>query len=233
MNSTYALLLAASIAFPLAFSRSRRFGFGPYFKAAWAAVLCSAIPFIAWDVAFTGLGVWSFNSRYVLGASLFGLPLEEVLFFLAIPFSCLFIYQAIRRYPGLAVPRPLARGIWTMSAILLFVLAAFNPGRSYTVTVCLLGAVVAGAYAYRHPAYSGHLVAAVAMQYLPFLAVNGVLTALPVVQYRSSEILGYRIGSIPVEDAVYSFLLLALPVAFYEGFLRGRALAVDRAGGRR
>lgn len=222
MNLVYAAVLAVSIAFPLAFSRSRRFGFGPRWNMAWASILCSALPFIAWDIYFTSEGIWGFNTRYTLGISLKGLPLEEMLFFLAIPFSCLFIYQAVRRFPFLAVPRALTRGIWGASALLLFAVAAFNPDKAYTVTVCLLGSLASGMLAIRCPDYSGHLVAAVAAQYLPFLLVNGLLTALPVVQYRASGILGYRIGSIPVEDAVYSFLMLALPVALYEAFIRGR-----------
>ncbi|MEO6098065.1 MAG: lycopene cyclase domain-containing protein [Fibrobacteria bacterium] len=228
MNFTYALVLAASIAFPLAFSRSSRLGFGPRWKAAWAAILCSALPFIAWDVYFTSKGIWSFNTRYTLGISLMGLPVEEMLFFVAIPFSCLFIYQAVRRFPVLAVPQGLTRGIWGASAVLLLALAACNPDKAYTVAVCLLGALASGILAGRFPAYSGHLVIALAAQYLPFLLVNGLLTALPVVQYRASEILGYRIGSIPVEDAIYSFIMLVLPVALYEAFIGDRTPPVHR-----
>jgi lycopene cyclase domain-containing protein len=235
MKAAYALLLAVSVAFPLAFSFSARFGFGPRWKAAWAAVFASAAPFILWDIHFTRLGVWSFNPRYVLGPSLLGLPVEEALFFLAIPFSCLFIYQALRRAPRLAVPEPWGRWVWGVTAVFLLAVADLHTHHAYTASVFLLGSIAAAAFALAAPAYSGHLLAAVATQYIPFLIVNGLLTALPVVQYRSSGILGYRIGTIPVEDAVYSFVLLALPVALYEGLLRtrafqGRAAAAERAG---
>jgi lycopene cyclase domain-containing protein len=215
--------LAVSIAFPLAFSLSARFGFGARWKAAWAAVLASAIPFILWDIHFTRLGVWSFNPRYVLGPSFMGLPLEEILFFLAIPFSCLFIYQSLRRAPRLAAPGPWVRWIWGVTAVFLLAVADLHAHHAYTASVFLLGSVASAAFALAAPAYSGHLLTAIAVQYVPFLIVNGLLTALPVVQYRSSEILGTRIGTIPVEDAVYSFILLALPVALYEGLLRTRA----------
>jgi len=45
---------------------------------------------------------------------------------------------------------------------------------------------------------------------IPFFAVNGVLTALPIVWYNNSENLNVRLGSVPVEDAFYSLLLLLI-----------------------
>ena len=52
MKAAYLLIDAASVAFPLAFSFSARFGFGRAWPRAWAAVLLSALPFAAWDIAF-------------------------------------------------------------------------------------------------------------------------------------------------------------------------------------
>jgi lycopene cyclase domain-containing protein len=51
---------------------------------------------------------------------------------------------------------------------------------------------------------------------VPFFIVNGVLTALPVVEYAPFGITGVRLGTIPVEDTLYSFVLLILNVYFYE-----------------
>jgi lycopene cyclase domain-containing protein len=57
---------------------------------------------------------------------------------------------------------------------------------------------------------------------IPFFGVNGVLTALPVVIYNDAENLGIRLGTIPLDDTVYSFLLLMMNLTFYE-WLRRRA----------
>ncbi|MDB5104371.1 MAG: hypothetical protein JWP91_2060 [Fibrobacteres bacterium] len=224
MKAVYLLVDLASIAFPLAFARSERFGFGARWKRAVGAVCISALPFVAWDIAFVRAGIWGFNPRYTLGLSLFGLPLEEYLFFLAIPFACLFIYRQFRRWPEGADPRGPAgvtsRAIWASIASIFASIALLDLGlrqpHIYTVSVFLLGALAASLLAVIGPGCSGPLLAALAAQYVPFLIVNGILTSLPVVLYRESAILGFRIGSIPVEDAAYSFIMLALPVALYE-----------------
>lgn len=222
MKSAYLLVEFASVAFPLAFTLSARFGFGADWKKAWAAVCLSAIPFAAWDIGFTGAGVWSFNPEFVLGPSLFGLPLEEYLFFLAIPYSCLFIYGQFRRSGVFRTGRFRRRNeerialIWLVLALGLLLVAVMNGGRLYTVSVCLLGAAAAGGLSVFRPRFSAPLMAAVAAQSVPFLIVNGILTALPVFNYDPGAILGVRIGTIPVEDAIYSFVMLAFPVALFE-----------------
>jgi lycopene cyclase domain-containing protein len=51
---------------------------------------------------------------------------------------------------------------------------------------------------------------------IPMAIVNGFLTALPVVIYDNTQNLGIRIGSIPVEDFIYSAILLLMNIALYE-----------------
>ncbi len=61
-------------------------------------MLFPAALYIAWDIYFTSRAVWSFNADYITGIKLSNLPLEEVLFFLIVPYCCVFIYACIRAY---------------------------------------------------------------------------------------------------------------------------------------
>jgi lycopene cyclase domain-containing protein len=49
-----------------------------------------------------------------------------------------------------------------------------------------------------------------------FFIVNGILTALPVVMYNDFENSGIRLYTIPLEDTMYSFIMLLIPVSVYE-----------------
>ena len=61
-------------------------------------------------------------------------------------------------------------------------------------------------------AYLVHLV--------PFLVVNGVLTALPIVWYNNDHNLGIRLTTIPIEDTMYSMVMLLITITAFEFFRR-------------
>ena len=60
------------------------------------AVLPVAAVFLGWDAIAIGARVWTFNPRYVTGIRpLFGVPLEEVVFFLVVPVCALLVHGCV------------------------------------------------------------------------------------------------------------------------------------------
>ncbi|MGX1779455.1 lycopene cyclase domain-containing protein [Nocardia brasiliensis] len=54
--------------------------------------------FVVWDLVASAAGVWSFNSRYIIGVLLpGGLPLEELLFYVVVPLCGLLTFVAVER----------------------------------------------------------------------------------------------------------------------------------------
>ena len=118
---TYFIILAASLAGPVLLSFDKKVAFYTKWKYVFPAMIIPALLYIAWDMFFTAKGVWSFNENYITGINLYNLPIEEVLFFFAVPYCCTFIYECIRCYfPGLK-DKPLADIILiSLACILLF-----------------------------------------------------------------------------------------------------------------
>ncbi|MEU7790454.1 lycopene cyclase domain-containing protein [Amycolatopsis sp. NPDC049159] len=62
------------------------------------AVLPVALVFLLWDAAAIAAGVWDFDPAFVTGVRApFGIPLEEVLFFVVVPVCGVLTYEAVGR----------------------------------------------------------------------------------------------------------------------------------------
>ncbi|MGH9058040.1 MAG: lycopene cyclase domain-containing protein [Acidimicrobiales bacterium] len=62
------------------------------------ALIVPAVIFSLWDVGAIAQGDWRYNPRYVTGWDLPGrLPVEEVVFFLAIPICSLLTFEVVSR----------------------------------------------------------------------------------------------------------------------------------------
>lgn len=214
---TYLMLNIGTLAGPLLLSFDRKVAFYRQWRALFPAIAFTAVAFIIWDIIFTEQGVWSFNPEFLVGIQLLGLPLEEWLFFLTVPYACMFIYECLNAYITRDILKNVAKPLtWTLIGILL-VLAAIHWGRTYTVvTFIWLGVWLLLNQFWIKGTYMGRFFLSYFICLIPFLLVNGVLTALPVVIYNDMENLSFRIGTIPVEDTMYALLLLLMNVNIYE-----------------
>ncbi len=224
---TYFLILAGSVAVPFALSFDKKVGFYKKWKYLFPAMVIPALLYIAWDIYFTWRGVWSFNEKYITGIKLVNLPIEEVLFFLIVPYCCVFIYECVRCYfPGITNKWP-GNKILKVLGIALLITGLFFYEKyytSWTFVFCSLfiGILFLGSIFFKDFDASFFLVS-FAIIFFPFLIVNGFLTAIPIVLYNNEENTGVRIYTIPFEDIFYGMLLIMMDIAIYEK-LRNRTL---------
>jgi lycopene cyclase domain-containing protein len=60
------------------------------------SVLPPALVFLVWDVVAAAGNVWSYDPAYTTGVTVpFGMPIEEVLFFIVIPLCALLTFNAV------------------------------------------------------------------------------------------------------------------------------------------
>ncbi len=183
-------------------------------------MLIPAMLYIVWDFYFTYKSVWWFNQNYITGIKLINLPVEEVLFFFVVPYCCVFIYECIRCYFPHFKNKRWADYLLFAIAVVLFFVGLIYYNRLYTSWTFLLNAVFISFILVFKKRLGYFDVAAFLLSYLiilvPFLVVNGFLTAIPVVLYNDAENLGIRISTIPVEDSFYGMLLVMLNVILFE-----------------
>lgn len=217
---TYFLILALSIAGPLALSFDKKVAFYRNWKYLFPSMITPAIIYIAWDVFFTHLNIWYFSEKYTTGIKIINLPIEEVLFFIIIPYCCVFVYECVRSY----LPEKFAGPIWKQLlyalAFLLLVAGLLHCNLYYTGFTFIgagtfIFAILGLKKQFQH-FHAGYFLVSYVISLVPFLIVNGFLTALPVVIYNDSENMGIRIVTIPFEDIFYGMLLMLMIIADYE-----------------
>jgi lycopene cyclase domain-containing protein len=217
---TYFLILALSLAGPLFLSFDKKVAFYKKWKYVFAAMLLPAVFYIVWDIWFTKIGIWSFNEKYITGLNFFGLPIEEILFFLVVPYCCTFIYECIKIYfPSLSTNKT-STSVLKFIEIALLITGAINFNRHYTFYSFIFLSVFIGLYFLFRNYFKHFNVTVFLIAYLviliPFLVVNGFLTALPVVLYNNAENLAIRVYTIPFEDIFYGMLLVMMNITIFE-----------------
>ena len=176
-----------------------------------------SILFIVWDIIFTKSGIWSFNPRYVSGLYIFQLPIEEILFFISIPFSCVFTFYCIHRFYVVRWKPAFETVFFVLLSLILGLVGVFFRSGIYTLIAfeSTVLVIVFIKFIFRVE-WMAQFMLAYCLLLFPFLIVNGILTGTgldePVVRYQNTQIIGARMFSIPVEDFVYGFELQLLNV---------------------
>lgn len=225
MTIEYVLLNFLILIGPLLSSFDRRVRYVRYWPEAMMSIGLVMIPFVAWDAAVSGVH-WRFNERFTLSFRFLGLPAGELLFFISVPFACLFIWQIIVTHHP--VDRIQNRAILSLLAAagmvsgFLFMLCDIM----YTSIVCfaLAFTVILDRLLKTH-ILSQKRTALFIIGLTGFIFIfNGYLTSRPVVLYDPRYFLNIRIWTIPIEDFGYGYSLILLCTIFFEK-LKGRVIA--------
>ena len=208
------------ILFPLALSFDRRVSFYRQWRAVFPAAVIVAAFYIYEDIVATARGNWSFAERWSGEVKWLGIPPGEWLFFIAVPYACIFIYACVRSY----IPEKIVRFprfiIWLTSGAAAACAWIFRD-QGYTMIVMLVFCITSLALGLLRPDLlaSRQFWVALGLSYCAFLVVNGILTAVPVVIYGPQAIWGIRVITIPLEDFFYNFSLLSLNFLLFRIFL--------------
>jgi len=215
----YLAVMVLSIAFPFLLSFDKKVNFKQYFKYLIISLPAIALLFALGDVLYTYLGVWGFNEAYHLPYKIGGLPLEEIAFFLLVPYACVFIYEVLKAYVNLPKFQVSNNLVYVLVGGFLIISLVFK-SHLYTSVTFLFTAIIVALLNRQRPTYTPYLFLAFAISIIPFVLVNGFLTGMftpePIVWYNNAENLGIRIFTIPLDDFSYSFNLLAMNIILLE-----------------
>lgn len=213
--SLYLILNIASFFIPFVYSFERRMKYNKRWKVIFPSLFITAIFFIIWDIIFTKMEIWSFNPRYHSGIEFFGLPIEEWLFFICIPYASIFIHFAFHYFlPNVALSDSTVKKIYFVLMVITIPILVFNYDKWYTFINLSLFVIIITIAAFKVRSILNTYFITFLIILIPFLIVNGILTGSfidePVVFYNNQENLGIRLGTIPIEDIGYAFTLMLM-----------------------
>jgi lycopene cyclase domain-containing protein len=219
----YLSLLLISVIIPLGLSFDRKVGFHRHWKTLFPSVIIVGSVYITADIFFVKAGIWGFNPAYHSKIVLLGLPLEEWLFFVLIPYACVFIhYVFISYFPDLILSNIFVRIFSAILIVIILTITIINYNKTYTLfNFSLLIISILIALFDRHRLLNRYYISFLIML-IPFFIVNSILTGtlIPgeVVWYNNSEIIGIRLLTVPVEDTGYAFSLVLLNLLLINRF---------------
>jgi len=239
MNPKYAYLLVDlfCLSGPFFLSFHKSVAFYKNFKPLAAGILLMSAVYLPWDILFTHWGIWNFNPKYTMQSRWFLLPIEEWLFFVAVPFACVFTFECVRYFKKTAPSKRFTQiTSFSLLAIstLLSVFAAFEE-LWYTFSATLLCSAMLLFHIQRRSEFLGYFLFAWFILLIPFYMSNGILTGLhfyeydlvntsqveiteAIVRYNNQFNLGIRIWSVPIEDFFYGLAMILLALTPYEYF---------------
>ncbi len=225
MQYTYLLIDFFTVIVCFIFSFHPKIKFHRHFGAFIISSVLVGSVFVVWDMLFTKAGVWWFNEDYLVGLNILNLPIEEILFFICIPFSCVFTYYCLTKFFSLDWEPQKDKIFVITSAVICAAVSFYFYEQIYTfvtfltLSISLIILYFALKVRWISKAFTIYLIL------LPgFLLVNGILTGTglekPIVNYNPEDFIGFRVLTIPVEDFFYGFEMILWNLFFFKKLKR-------------
>lgn len=179
--------------------------------------------FLPWDVWFTSESIWQFNPRYLTGAKFGNLPIEEVLFFITVPYGAAYTYETLNYYLKIPVLKTIQNKITGALIFISFVLAVVYVRSFYTFTVfSFLSLFLIWHLLINKSDFLGRFYFMFVLFQIPLFFINGTLTGMftqePIIIYNNLQTMDIRFLTIPVEEVAYDMLMLLVVITMLEMF---------------
>jgi len=225
MKYLYLLLDIGSFSIPFIFSFHPKLKFYRYWKSLALGTFITMTVFIPWDILFTINNIWSFNEDYFIGIKIFSMPLEEWLFFILIPYACIFMHYALfELFPKIELQRKSSNVITNVLIIVFALIAISNYDKWYTLVNFSYATILLLLVKTFSPEVLKNYFLTFPVMLIPFFIINGILTGSfiddQVVWYNNNENLNIRLFTIPIEDTVYAFSMILTNLAITQFFYR-------------
>ncbi len=219
----YFKILIFSFIIPFIFSFHPKISFHKKFNILFKSILLTSLPFILWDIIFTSYHIWGFNKNHISDFYIINLPIEEVLFFIIIPFCCLYTHYVLEKYNISLFEIENWKSINSIIAVILLGISLINFYKAYTFFCCLFCSLLIFTIEIKKIKINYNIFyTSFIILMIPFILVNGALTGMfyeqLVVWYNNSENTGLRIFTIPAEDIIYAFQLILSNLVIYKIF---------------
>jgi lycopene cyclase domain-containing protein len=213
--SLYLIVNIVIIILPMIISFERKLHYYKKIHYVLFSIIVVGIPIVGWDIVAIARGDWWFNPEYTSGPYLWNLPLEELLFFITVPYSMLFLYETLNYYLDQKIYKVKKLYLYlAIAAALAGAVLLYNHSYSFTVISSFVVLILISLSIFNVFALRIYWIW-IGLSFFPFAAFNFILTSLPIILYSDKAIIGLRAVSIPVEDFLYSFVLLTSYLTAY------------------
>ena len=231
MEYLYLWLNLGSFTIPFLFSFHPKLQFYKKWKSFAIGTFFMMSFFIAWDVIFTNNGIWGFNDNYITGYKILNLPIEEWLFFICIPYACIFSHYSLSYLIKNWMFSEKATSIFYLFLqCILIITLWYAYDKWYTLINFAYAIILLGLVYNYNPKVLAKFLPTFLVILIPFFIINGVLTGSgiedQVVWYNNAENLGVRLLTVPIEDTIYALGMLLTVLVIMEHIDAGKTKKV-------